>query len=449
MNETSDAHDADVFDIGSSSQGLVYVLAIRTDLSTFLHAAMADFEPKLLRLLDDKDIHADVRAFLATLPVRSIDDLATLVEGQTEIQAAILDHVTSMKTNVQQRFRMKQAWRFAHDEYDRKSTRRQQGWAENAMDEALEPDDTKERYTTFALLYKLHLRPWDKGSDLLLGRVTRESEKWTMTFMPLEKIRDLKNTQVLAAAKRQKLTDDMEIWTKPREDAALHITTPMPYLHGIRVYCTTLAVGGNRKVLSKLPREPPSTLEINYAPFSDLWDYASHAEEKTHTFMFRHPQASGVTVTQWLRVADEATRTRVMELVRTEPQHTVGEAFKAALHECAHEWAIPKAVTTVADRPQQHERHDEERGNSGRKKTPPRRDRAVPEPPSAAKTKQTPYVSHDKREACHKWNDHRGCTKPCPDNRGHWCSVCKASGHTAKEHKAHPEWDTKEQRTRR
>ena len=285
------------------------------------------------------------------------------------------------------------------------------------MDEPLGPDDTKERYTTFVASYKIHLRPWDKGSDMLLGRVTRESEKWTMTFMPLEKVRDLKNTQVLLSTKRQKLTDDVDLLTRnPEEKEEAPITSPMPYLHGLRVYCTTLAVGGNRKVLSKADG---AGTEVCYAPLSDMFNYFSLAEEKTHTFMKRHPTAGNTSVCQWLRIADEATRTRVMELVRTEPQRTVGEAFGQAMHECAHEWAIPKALTqTSSDRPAPAVL-DSGLGNNKRLQDSPPPRRAGKGGGAAASGDYSPPKQYDSRSVCYKWNDQRGCIKPCPDSRGH------------------------------
>lgn len=267
--------------LGSRPQlsGPLASLALNISID-FQRPALANFEPKLLRLFDGKLISADVRTFFITQSVKTLDDLATFIDNQSEVQVEILDNVASAKADAQQRFRLKQAWRFAHDEYERRSSRRQQGWAEDAMDEPLGPDDTKERYTTFVTSYKLHLRPWDKGSNMLLGRVTRESEKWTMTFMPLEKVRDLKNTQVLSSTKRQKLTDDVDLLTRNPEEEEAPITSPMPYLHGLRVYCTTLAVGGNRKVVSKADG---TGTEVCYAPLSDMFNHFSLAEEKTHT----------------------------------------------------------------------------------------------------------------------------------------------------------------------
>ena len=103
----------------------------------------------------------------------------------------------------------------------------------------------------------------------------------------------------------------------------------------------TRATAGTLKVLSKQwPLTAQLTAEITYAPLTSCWAYFSFAEERTLGFMMAQPRATGRQVLSWLKRADEATRTRVMELVRQEPKHTVGEALPAAMQELAHEWTF-------------------------------------------------------------------------------------------------------------
>ena len=51
---------------------------------TFYHSAMA-FEPKLVRLFEDKLISPDVQAYLSAQSVKTLDDLVTFVDAQSDI----------------------------------------------------------------------------------------------------------------------------------------------------------------------------------------------------------------------------------------------------------------------------------------------------------------------------------------------------------------------------
>ena len=213
----------------------------------------------------------------------------------------------------------------------------------------------------------------------------------------------------------------------------------------------TLATAGTRKVLSRrFPSTAQPPAEIVYAPLTSCWAYFSFAEERTLGFMMAQPRASGRQVLAWLKRADEATRTRVMELVRQEPKHTVGEALPAALQELAHEWAFQtELVLTGAGGPP---RNTDLRGPP----VPP------PEPTGTARSRggrgrarssgggkgggkgkggDRPSLRlathYEGREICKKWNDGRGCQKPCPQGHVHVCNAmlpngkpCGTTGHT-------------------
>ena len=132
-------------------------------------------------------------------------------------------------------------------------------------------------------------------------------------------------------------------------------------------------------------------------------------------FALRHPKTAPRLATDWLRRADEATRTKVMELVRTSPKHTVGEAFTQALHDCSTDWAIPSGE--VESHPPERHSTQAEHAHRGA---------------SVAPTDDHP---------CKKWNDGRGCSKPCPDGRPHTCDFrmpgglwCGVTGHTRADH---------------
>ena len=68
------------------------------------------------------------------------------------------------------------------------------------------------------------------------------------------------------------------------------------------------------------------------------------ARTKVSADMREHPKAPGAIVTAYLRNMDEHTRMRMMELVRGDPKHTVGEAPQRATTEPNHEWTTPQHV---------------------------------------------------------------------------------------------------------
>ena len=59
----------------------------------------------------------------------SLTDLVALFGAHNEAQGAILDNVRSCQDDSQQTPRLKRAWRFAHDKFERRSSLRPQDWA--------------------------------------------------------------------------------------------------------------------------------------------------------------------------------------------------------------------------------------------------------------------------------------------------------------------------------
>ena len=293
----------------------------------------------LKALLADFDVHEDVSAYFDKVGLRTLDALAVHLDSRTEVQTKILDHVPSQRANVATSLALKQAWRVANDEYERKRGRAKQGWAEEELDAPLAPEDQSRCYQGFLAKHHFSFRSFESCSDTLFGRLYREATKWTMTFCKIDKIRDLKQTQVLPTSKRARLTAHIMI-DLATEDVKGSIPTPMHYIHGVRILCNMWAVTGLHKVQSR-----NGGGEIVYAPLADCLNYIAHVEERTLTVLGRNPQAQHGFVLSWLRAADEATRTRVMELVRSDPKSTIGEALRAAVPECAHEWTPPAAAS--------------------------------------------------------------------------------------------------------
>jgi hypothetical protein len=124
------------------------------------------------------------------------------------------------------------------------------------------------------------------------------------------------------------------------------VSNVLQYLHGLRVDMSMLAVAGVHRVKSNHERDAQGApREVVHAPLDICFSYWSFAEEKVLAYTRRFPGCSSVQVLTWLRAADEATCTRVMELVRLTPKSTVGEAFSQAQADTASEWTLPQLVS--------------------------------------------------------------------------------------------------------
>ena len=226
-------------------------------------------ETRLKKLLEDHAIHADISTWLVTASCCNMDDMATFVEKREQVQTEILDNVPSMKDDRAQKNKLKQVWQIASDEYEAKSDRRKRGWDATEIDDPLDPEDQQDRYDQFSRRHFFSFRICDIGTDPLLGQIVRECEKWTWSFMPMEKIHDLKHQQVTESVKRQKLADDVLLLTNQSYHTT-SISHPMQYLQTTNVYLNTMAVGGQKKVKSNLAKDAMgAAMEIVFAPYQD------------------------------------------------------------------------------------------------------------------------------------------------------------------------------------
>ena len=304
-------------------------------------AAVAD--NRVWKLLDDHEIHDDVKKYLRdVVKIKTTDDLATYLDAASEVQAKVLDHLEEgLKADAHQSFKLKQAWRIAHDDYEKKRQRARGAFPHEDMDMPLDPEVQSSAHENLHTVHKFTFRSHDCCADGLFARIFHEGQKWTNTFVKIEKVKDQRLSQVVTEPKKSELMPNLQI-VQGQADSTVYIAGPLQYLHGVRVYCNMLAAAGTHTVSSNTSKNEAGTwAQVHFCPLQDSFDYGSHAEEKVIAYYRKHPQAPQSVVMAWLRNADEQTRYKVMELVRTKPKHTVGEALTKALHDCSHEWAIP------------------------------------------------------------------------------------------------------------
>ena len=198
-----------------------------------------------------------------------MDDMATFIEKREQVQGEILDNVPSQKDERAQRNKLKQVWQIAADEYEAKSDRRKRGWDATEIDDPLDPDEQQDKYDQFSKRHGFCFRICDIGTDSLLGRVSREADKWTWSFTPMEKVHDLKQQQVTETVKRQRLAEEVMLVTNQSFQNTA-ISHPLHYLQTMSIYMNTLAIGGQKKVRSNLAEDSTgASLEVLFTPYQD------------------------------------------------------------------------------------------------------------------------------------------------------------------------------------
>ena len=164
--------------------------------------------------------------------------------------------------------------------------------------------------------------------------------------------------------------------------------------------------------------------------------YQSMMREKTLQYMQRHPSTSPSVILAWLRHADEATRRTGLELVRTPPKHTVGEALRAAKAEHSNEWNIPLMASGAA--PARGATQSTAMVAVGQSQT----HASPPQGLLSPVKNQNPTCKRSKgRWLCEDWNLGK-CSTPCPQRMTHACDVrmetgaaCAFTGHSRQNHK--------------
>ena len=68
------------------------------------------------------------------------------------------------------------------------SLRSPTGWDEEDLETPLGTDEQQEYTNNFTATYKISFRPFDFGSDGLLGKLVRDCERWTNTVVKMDAV---------------------------------------------------------------------------------------------------------------------------------------------------------------------------------------------------------------------------------------------------------------------
>ena len=160
--------------------------------------------------------------------------------------------------------------------------------------------------------------------------------------------------------------------------------------------------------------------------------------EKTLLYMQRHPTAAPAAILAWLRHADESTRRTGLELVRTPPKHTIGEALRAAKAEHANDWSVPVTAAGSAYGKGGGDAPSTAIVPVGVQQTHVQQPQGLLSPVKGS----PPTCKRSKGQwLCEDWNMGK-CSTPCPQRMKHACDVrldtgaaCASTGHNRLNHK--------------
>ena len=348
-------------------------------------------------ILESASCSAEVKEYVLTqLGVANIEEFVCLVATSTyeaELKTLIIDQVPSAKDKPVELARLRSAWRKAKAELLKIEDRSRRGLvAQDDAEECLEPALQESLMQTFQRLYgvklSIHLTP----SDLLLAKVYRELQKRTPTVIDVARVRSLHQASKPSSERKISLAANLTFRLDEVPDQ--QVKSLIDYFNAIRILGHAYALAGHFEVESQVPGT-----KVRMAPLQQQLEYAD---------MLLRCASSLDAPVSWVKCKDEATRSRMMELVRA--SWSQGEALSQAMKETELWWLQPPAPSV------------------------PKRDLDSDSPGRASKTLRTGN-EWNRRRLCKKWNDNRGCTnKSCPDE--HRCDALKPDSNIcgAKEH---------------
>ena len=224
--------------------------------------------------------------------------------------------------------------------------------------------------------------------------------------------------------KRQRLTDDVDLVEKEKEEDVEVKYVLVVYLQLLFTLCVAYARGGCIPRTAEVP-ESETTESTDYieVPLEVMLRYHHRAE----TSAAELPPSQAL---EWLQKRDEDERTKWIERYRSSSL-TFGQVVKEIYEKREAMWEVPKQ-----DKPQR----------PATRAPPPPVPWVAPKHGSGAGgaggsgkhgAGAAPQADGNQREICNKWNEGR-CTEPCPAGRRHVCNAklkngkfCRLANHTA------------------
>ena len=387
---------------------------------------MASIKEELKLLLTRNGVHNDVCNWLAASPqdCYEIKHFANMVDESTQVNATILQH-TSQKDNVGQLARLKQAWKEANGINQTRLKRLGQGLAEDLLDEPLDSETRKSKYSIFQGFYQWTLKSRDMVCDSLFGRIVREFVTHQPSLFAVLRTRSLATSQRSTPAKKHKIAESVQLSVGSADDD-MHMLEDQGKL---RTYFSCFRTLGTGWAVAGCFDVHYDGEQVKICHWQQVCTYISHFEDKAWHAIDKYPEE---IVLQYVLETEEKIRATAIEKCRNDGMPW-GHALLYAWKEEAEVWTDAKDLLCATRVSQLLPR-----GSESSKWAPSRVD-ATP-----AKIKPaTGTVLPSGKELCKRWNDARGCSGggKCERGKVHACDVmlltgaiCASTSHNRAQH---------------
>ena len=386
---------------------------------------MAVMKEDLKLLLRRNGVHDDVCNWLAASPqdCHDIKVFANIVDEANQLKSTVLSH-TSQKDNIGQLARLKQAWKEADGINQTRLKRLGQGIAEDALDEPLDAETRRSKYTVFQNFYQWTLKAREMVCDSLLGRLVREFEAGQPSMFAVLRARSVANAQRSQPTKKHRISDTVQINVAHAEDdvSVLEDTSRLrTYFACFRTLGTGWAVAGCYDVSYE-------GKQMKFCRWQDVCTYIGHLEGKAWSAVESFPED---LVLAYILQTEEKIRATAIERCRNEGMPW-GRALLHAWKDEAELWPDAKDEWLMR-------RFSVRR--TGAKDEPLKPSQPVTSAASKIKP-ATATMLPNGAEICKRRNDARGCPgAKCPQGKAHCCdvllatgAVCASTTHTRAEH---------------
>jgi len=256
-------------------------------------------------------------------------------EGQTKdkLKAANLEHVGESGNKYDKQLsRLRQLYRVVKHNVElqeKKITSPSAPTTEVELDAPLHKDDAEPLNEAWAKRYDVTVQAWLAASDGLVGRTHREWRNKTATVPDISRCRSM--TASVMPSTTEKVKIDQRMSFHYDEPAALKISTVVDYYFGLRVLAHCWAFVGNFET-------EEDGKKVLFMHLDQALAYADDALKATMESGL--PDAAKLN---WLKKNDVATRTRMMELMRT--GSAAGVALKEAREHTKHMWSSERSFS--------------------------------------------------------------------------------------------------------
>ena len=292
-------------------------------------------------------------------------------------------------------------------------------------EDPLSPETMSTMHDKFKRSYGYTLSLHSTLCDSLLGRIKREIERKSHTFIPVARVRSADEMCGVQRPKRIRVSEDVTL------DMANSVGQIERKITNNHIFCDMLEILliGGYVLAGNITRQGESAI---FAPMQHMKDYLDYVRSKAIP-LGRDPPPLDLIVTA-------ESRTRALWIAELRRGTTLGEAYTASRMHCESFWLFACGTdaslilgrvrtlappTTSFHRPQ---RQTKGKGKGkGKTKGKSKSISSSKFPPATARTSLDVASTYGGAQICRDWNEGR-CKEPCPRNFAHVCNKKTADG---------------------